>query len=112
MISKGIIPGTFYQYNDSIREYSVDLFSVCWFVCFDERPWMMVGYFSFSFSLGLVCKGQTTWATSFLQGANIKDISGPPEVHLSLLESSKAGPALLESSSSHFSWSHPDPEMD
>lgn len=35
------------------------------------------GFFPFSFHLGLVCKGKTTWVTSFLQGANIKDISGP-----------------------------------
>lgn len=108
-ISKGDYPRDPYQYDDSIRAYRMHCFSVCWFVCFGERVW---SWWGFSFHLGFVCKCHTTWATSFLQATNIKGISGPPEAHSSLSESSKSGPALLKGSSSHFSWSHPDPEME
>lgn len=74
---KGIMPGTFYQYNDSIREYTVDLFSVCWFVCFDERPWTMVGFFLFPFIWDWYVRVKLLELSAFSKGQILKTLVVP-----------------------------------
>lgn len=78
------MPGTFYQYNDSIREYTVDLFSVCWFVCFDERPWMMVGFFLFPFIWDWYVRVKQLELPAFSKGQILKTLVVPRSSPVSL----------------------------